>query len=137
MTEAATTLDPIVVSIDIHVSAQAVWDEITKTGGIQRPLYNCVMESELRPGARLRYYSPDKKRVFVVGEVLAVDPPRTFKHTYHFMMNGGIRVVNRGFDEARKEWRAAEGKAYFTALRPHKNDLGPDKMNAAWSNLTK
>ena len=88
MADAATTLAPVVVSIDIHVPVETVWNEITKTGGIQRALYNTVMETALRPGARLRYYSPDKKRVFVVGEVIEVDPPRVFKHTYHFTMNG-------------------------------------------------
>ena len=73
-----------VLSIDIGVPREAVWAEITKTGSIQRPLYNCVMESELRPGAKLRYYSPNKKRVFVVGEVVEVTPPERFVHTYVF-----------------------------------------------------
>jgi uncharacterized protein YndB with AHSA1/START domain len=84
----AGTLPPVILSVDIHVPVQAVWNEITKTGAIQRAIYNTLLETELRPGARLRYYSPDKKRVFVVGNVLEVEPPRRFKHTYHFMMNG-------------------------------------------------
>ncbi len=84
----ATEIAPYVTSIDIHVPVQKVWDEITKTGSIQRPLYNTVLETQLEPGSRLRYYSPDKKRVFIVGEVVEVDPPRRLRHTYHFMMNG-------------------------------------------------
>jgi apolipoprotein D and lipocalin family protein len=28
--------------------------------------------------------------------------------------DGGVRVVNRGFDAARCEWKEAVGKAYFT-----------------------
>jgi uncharacterized protein YndB with AHSA1/START domain len=75
-----------VVSIEIAAPVQKVWDEITKTGRIQRALYNTVLESTLRPGAKLRYYSPDKKRVFVVGEVLEIDPPRRFVHTYVLML---------------------------------------------------
>jgi len=70
------------MSIHINVPVQRVWDEITKTGRIQRPLYNTVLESDLLPGSRLRYYSPDKKRVFVVGEVVDVEPPRKLSHTY-------------------------------------------------------
>lgn len=27
--------------------------------------------------------------------------------------DGGIRVINRGYDEARGEWKSAEGRAYF------------------------
>ncbi len=84
-----------VISIHIEVPVQRVWDEITKTGRIQRPLYNTVLESDLVPGSRLRYYSPDKKRVFVVGEVVEVDPPRKFSHTYLFTTwkSGGPTLV--------------------------------------------
>ena len=75
-----------VCSIVIDVSIQKVWDEITKTGSIQRPLYNSVLDVDLRPGGTLRYLSPDLKRVFVAGEVLEVDPPRRLRHTYVFTM---------------------------------------------------
>jgi len=85
MTEtAAAPRAEYVTSIHIAVPTQRVWDEITKTGRIQRALYNTVLETDFRPGSRLRYYSPDKKRVFVVGEVIEVDPPTRFSHTYQF-----------------------------------------------------
>jgi len=32
---------------------------------------------------------------------------------YSFRRDGGLRVVNRGFDVASGQWRVAEGKAYF------------------------
>jgi uncharacterized protein YndB with AHSA1/START domain len=79
-----TSLPDHVISIHIAVPVQRVWDEITKTGRIQRALYNTVLETKLVPGSRLRYYSPDKKRVFIVGEVVEVQPPRRFSHTYMF-----------------------------------------------------
>ncbi|MEQ8840074.1 MAG: SRPBCC domain-containing protein [Acidimicrobiales bacterium] len=71
-----------VVSIFIDAPIQQVWDEITKTAGVQRPLYNTVLSGDLTPGSRLRYASPDHKRVFVVGEVIEVTPPTRFVHTY-------------------------------------------------------
>lgn len=78
------TLPDHVVSIHIGVPVQRVWDEITRTGRVQRALYNTVLEGSLEPGSRLRYYSPDRKRVFIVGEVVAVEPPVRFSHTYRF-----------------------------------------------------
>ena len=75
-----------VCSILIDVPVQKVWDEITKTGSIQRPLYNTVLDIDLKPGGRLLYASPDRKRVFVAGEVLEVDPPKRLRHTYIFTM---------------------------------------------------
>jgi len=32
---------------------------------------------------------------------------------YTLRQNGGIRVVNRGYDPQEKEWRQAEGRAFF------------------------
>ncbi len=79
-----TALQDHVLSIVINVPRQRVWDEITKTGRIQRAVMNTILESSLARGGKLRYYSPDKQRVFVVGEVVEVSPPRKFVHTYMF-----------------------------------------------------
>ncbi|MDH3222323.1 MAG: SRPBCC domain-containing protein [Gemmatimonadota bacterium] len=76
-----------VVQIDINAPITQVWDEITKTGRIQRAVYNTVLDGELRPGGRLRYYSPNRKRVFVVGEVKEIEPPHRFVHTYVMTLN--------------------------------------------------
>ncbi len=73
-----------VLSVDIAVPREKVWAEITKIGAIQRPLYNCVLETDFKPGSKLRYYSPDRKRVFVVGEIIEFSPPERFVHTYLF-----------------------------------------------------
>ncbi|HXV61783.1 MAG TPA: SRPBCC domain-containing protein [Vicinamibacteria bacterium] len=73
-----------VLTIEIGVPRQRVWEEITKTGRIQRAMVNTVLESNLVPGSKLRYYSPNMKHVFVVGEVIEVSPPRKFSHTYLF-----------------------------------------------------
>src|SRR6185503_18870593 len=43
--------------------------------------------STMQPGAKLRYYNPDKQRVFVVGEVIELTPPRKFTHTYRLLMH--------------------------------------------------
>ena len=47
---AGTPLPDHVISIHINVPVQRVWDEITKTGKVQRALYNTVLESDLVPG---------------------------------------------------------------------------------------
>ncbi len=71
-----------VATIFIDAPVEAVWEEITKTGSVQRPLYNTVLSPDLAPGSRLRYASRDGSRVFVVGEVIEVTPPNRFVHTY-------------------------------------------------------
>lgn len=76
-----------VLSIEIDAPIQRVWQEITKTGAIQRAVNNTVLESSMTPGAKLRYYSPSRKRVFVVGEIVEVVAPRKFSHTWKFTMS--------------------------------------------------
>ncbi|MEX2179492.1 MAG: SRPBCC domain-containing protein [Gemmatimonadaceae bacterium] len=76
-----------VLSVEINAPIQKVWNEITKTGAIQRALNNTVLESTMRPGAKLRYYSPSRKRVFVVGEIVDLVAPTKFAHTWKFTMN--------------------------------------------------
>jgi uncharacterized protein YndB with AHSA1/START domain len=98
---ASAKLPDHVISIHINVPVERVWEEITRTGRVQRALYNTVLDTELRPGARLRYYSPDRKRVFIVGEVTEVDAPRRFSHTYWFTMwkGGGPTLVTWELNE--------------------------------------
>ena len=76
-----------VLSIDIHVPVEKVWHEITKTGAIQRAIANTVLEGPLKPGTKLRYYSPSKKRVFVYGEVVEFVPNAKFSHTWKLTMS--------------------------------------------------
>jgi len=138
-----TSLKPLpdqVLSIDIKAPIQKVWGEITKTGAIQRSLNNTVLESEMRPGAKLRYYSPSRKRVFVVGEIVELSAPRRFSHTWKFTMNaedftlvtwelselpdGSCRVTltHSRWNEAMKSYRSV-GATWGNILRLLKLEL--------------
>ncbi len=61
-----------------------VWAEITKLRQIQKPMFNTVLETDFRPGSRMLYRSTDGKRVFIIGEVHAFEPPTRFVHTFRF-----------------------------------------------------
>lgn len=111
--------DTHVTSIEIAAPVEKVWAEITKTGSVQRPLYNTVLDTDLKPGSPIKYYSPDGKRIFVIGRVVEVEPPRKLSHTYMFTTKdepptlvtweleasaGGCRVTvtHSGWTEAHK-----------------------------------
>ncbi len=38
---------------------------------------------------------------------------------YSMRNDGGVRVLNRGYSEKKKEWKSAEGKAYFVKTPDH------------------
>jgi len=122
----ASPLPDLVMSIDIQAPVQRVWDEITKLGKVQRFIYNTVLDTALRPGARLRYYSPNRKRVFVVGEILAVEPPKKFSHTYLFtMQNEQPSVVTWELSDIPGGCRVKLTHSGFTdQVKTHKSHAG-------------
>lgn len=119
-------------SIYIDVPRERVWEEITRTGRVQRALYNTVMEADLEPGARLRYYSPDRKRVFIVGEVVEVDAPRKFVYTYQFTTwkSGGPTLVTWELEEEAGGCRVTVTHSGFTAAHAK-----PEKSSAGWKEI--
>ncbi len=126
-----TRLPDHVISIHIGVPRQRVWDEITKTGRVQRALYNTVLDTDLRPGGRLRYYSPDKKRVFIVGEVVEADPPRRFSHTYMFTTRvEPVTLVTWELQEEKGGCRVTITHSGYT--NAHKS---PEKVRAGWTEI--
>ena len=109
----------LVHSIVIAAPIEEVWAEITRLDGKQRAMMDAVLDSTLEPGAPLYYRSPDGKRVFVVGRVVEIDPPRLLSHTQRLTMrddpwtvvswqleevDGGTRVTvrNSGWPEGVK-----------------------------------
>lgn len=128
----ATTLPDQVISIHIAAPVERVWAEITKTGRVQRALYNTVLETELRPGTRLRYYSPDRKRVFIVGEVLEVEPLRKFSHTYRF-------TTWKTLTPTRVTWELAEERGGCRVTVTHsgwtQEHQAPEKTAGGWKEI--
>ena len=129
----AQPLPDQVLSIDIKAPIEKVWREITKTGAVQRAVQNTVLESAMTKGAKLRYYSPSKKRVFVVGEIVDIVPQRRFSHTWKLTLNpdgptlvtwelaeipGGCRVTltHSRWTDAAKSYKNV-GKTWTEILR--------------------
>jgi uncharacterized protein YndB with AHSA1/START domain len=128
----ASALPDHVASIHIDVPVERVWREITQSGRIQRALYNTVLETELRPGARLRYYSPNRKRVFIVGEVVEVDEPHRFSHTYWFTMwkGGGPTLVTWELREEAGGCRVTVTHSGWTSAHE-----AAEKTGAGWKEI--
>lgn len=87
-------------SIVIASPIDAVWHELTKLGARQRAMMDTILDSTLEVGEPLRYATPDGKRVFIVGRVLAVDPPRHFSHTFRLLLRDDpVTVVSWDLEE--------------------------------------
>ena len=73
-----------VASVEIRAPVEAVWKEITRRDAPQRALFDTVLVTDLRPGSPYRYSTPDRKRTFIVGRILEIDPPRRLVTTFGF-----------------------------------------------------
>jgi uncharacterized protein YndB with AHSA1/START domain len=73
-------------SIEIAAPIEAVWAELTRLDGRQRAMMDAILESTLEVGAPLYYKSPDGRRVFIVGRVVEVEPPKRLAHTQRLTM---------------------------------------------------
>jgi uncharacterized protein YndB with AHSA1/START domain len=128
----APSIPDQVASIHIAAPVERVWEEITRTGRVQPALYNTVLDAELAPGSKLRYYSPDRKHVFIVGEVVSVDPPHTFAHTYRFTTwkRGGPTLVTWELVEERGGCRVTVTHSRWTDEHE-----APAKSGAGWREI--
>ncbi len=97
----------IVSKIHIKGTIQEVWREITKTGEIQKSMFNMQLHTDgLAPGAQIRMRTKNGKYTGVVGEVLEFDPPNRYVHTFRFTnfddpyctVSYDLREANGGVD---------------------------------------
>jgi len=51
--------------------------------------------------------------------------------TYSLRAEGGIKVINRGFNSKTNEWKAVEGKAYFVD-RPNADNTNTGKLKVSF-----
>jgi len=69
----------------IRGSIEDVWHEITRTDAPIPAFFNSSMDvGRLAPGSKLAMRSPDGKYTGVVGEILEIEPPVRFAHTFKF-----------------------------------------------------
>ena len=69
----------------INGTIQQVWDALTKQGEPLPFFFGSVMHtSGMHPGAQIRMRTDCNKYTGVVGEILEVDPPHRFSHTFKF-----------------------------------------------------
>jgi len=118
----------VVYSIDIAVPREAAWRELTKTGEVQYPMFNAVLETDWEPGSKMLYYKPDRTMVFVVGEVVEVDAPHRFAHTYRFTdLDDAATLVTWEFEEI-------EGGVRVTVTHSHFDDTTPThkRVQGGW-----
>jgi uncharacterized protein YndB with AHSA1/START domain len=120
-------MDDLVYGIEIRAPLKKVWEEITRLGTVQPWYYKMLLDTQLAPGAKLRYYSPDRRRVFILGEVVESKPPYRLVHTHQFTelpgeptlvtwqldeISGGVRVTvthSRYTDQVKAQKKAKGG----------------------------
>jgi len=70
----------------IKAPIETVWNTLVKTDEALPFFFGAVCDTKagLRPGARMRMVTPDRRFASVVGEVLEFSPPHRYVHTLRF-----------------------------------------------------
>lgn len=79
--------DPTTKVLRVHIkgSIQDVWHEMTRTDQPIPAFFNSRMDvGTLAPGSKMAMRTPNGKYTGVVGEILEVDAPHRFVHTFKF-----------------------------------------------------
>ena len=74
-----------VIRVVINGPIQAVWDEITRSDDVIPCFFNMRMSyKSLEAGSTLSMRTKSGRNTGAVGEILVVDPPHHFAHTFRF-----------------------------------------------------
>ncbi len=74
-----------VYKVRIQSTVDAVWQELTRTDGLQRAMFNSRLETDgVAPGGQLRMRTPDGRHTSVSGEYIEVEKPYKLSHTFRF-----------------------------------------------------
>lgn len=70
----------------INAPIETVWNTLVKTDAVLPFFFGSVCETKdgLKPHAKMRMVTPDRKMAAVVGEVLEFSPPHRYSHTMAF-----------------------------------------------------
>ena len=69
----------------INAPIETVWSELVNTASPRPFFYDALCDTPgLEPGAPYRMVSKDRKNAFIVGEVIAFEPPHLYSQTFKF-----------------------------------------------------
>ncbi len=67
---------------DVAAPPPAVWEAFTRTETPLPHYFDAVLQAEMRPGGRWRFVTDNRQRLLAGGEILALEPPRRFVHSF-------------------------------------------------------
>lgn len=71
-----------VYQVFIRSTPERIWEAITTPEFTRRYFHGSQVDAELRPGGAMRYWSPDRSKLWGDNTVLEVDPPRRLVATW-------------------------------------------------------
>jgi uncharacterized protein YndB with AHSA1/START domain len=68
-------------SIEIHAPADAIWRVLTDNEFIPHYMFGCVAETDWKPGSTLLWKGATDGKLYVKGQVVALNAPRRLEYT--------------------------------------------------------
>lgn len=68
-------------SVEVNASAEALWKVLTDNAFIPQYMFGCVAETDWKPGSPLLWMGAADGKLYVKGNVVAVDAPHRLEYT--------------------------------------------------------
>ena len=83
--QAASEVTREVFRVTIHGSIDDVWQELVRTEGLQKAMFNSRLHTDgVAPGGQLRMRTPSGRHTSVIGQYIEVEKPVRLSHTFRF-----------------------------------------------------
>ena len=69
-------------AFEVAAPPQEVWQAFTRTEEPRPPYFDAILQAEMRPGGGWRFVTDDRQRFLAGGEILTIEPPHRFEHTF-------------------------------------------------------
>ena len=68
-------------TLDVNAPVEALWRVLTDNQFIPQYMFGCIAETDWKPGSPLLWRGAADGKLYVKGEVVSINPPRTLVYT--------------------------------------------------------
>ena len=98
-------------TLDVNAPVEALWRVLTDNQFIPQYMFGCIAETDWKPGSPLLWRGAADGKLYVKGEVVSINPPRTLVYTIIDPNNPAIPDIPQNYLTVTSTLKERGGKA--------------------------
>ena len=98
-------------TLDVNAPVEALWRVLTDNQFIPQYMFGCIAETDWKPGSPLLWRGAADGKLYVKGEVVSINPPRTLVYTIIDPNNPAIPDIPQNYLTVTNTLKERGGKA--------------------------